>query len=292
MDNPAYYAIIPADVRYDKNLTANSKLMYGEITALCNEKGFCWATNKYFAKLYGRTTVTISKWINQLKKYNYIDIVIIYKPGTKEILSRRMYIATSTKENFNTPTKENFNTPTKENFNRGIKENFNRGIKENFKDNNTRIINTSINIINSSDEELEQNDLFGYDQSEPKELIKVSEDNYKILYNVVKNYFLDKSPDYFQTSNDFKREGVAIKVLCERAIEINEVIENQKKWLNVIIGTFNKICKGQAGKDLKYAKGQIFIPSRMMAKNIWPLIVQGIEKLKKDKEDMENDIIL
>ena len=72
----SYYAIIPANVRYDKDLVPNAKLLYGEITALCNEKGYCWATNQYFAELYNVTNGTVSKWLSHLQKLGYIQIEI------------------------------------------------------------------------------------------------------------------------------------------------------------------------------------------------------------------------
>ena len=50
-ETPNYYAIIPSNVRYS-DLKPNAKLLYGEITALSNKHGFCFASNKYFANLY------------------------------------------------------------------------------------------------------------------------------------------------------------------------------------------------------------------------------------------------
>lgn len=87
-----YFALIPAFVRYDEELTPNAKLMYGELTALSNEKGYCFATNRYFADLYGVTPTSISKWINQLKAKNYINVKMIYEKDSKEIKERKIYI--------------------------------------------------------------------------------------------------------------------------------------------------------------------------------------------------------
>lgn len=104
---PSYYAVIPANVRYDKRLIPNAKLLYAEITSLCNKEGFCWATNRYFSSLYNVTIQTISLWINQLIKYKYLDCEIIYREGSKEILNRYLVLAEQ-------PIKKKLNTPIKE----------------------------------------------------------------------------------------------------------------------------------------------------------------------------------
>lgn len=122
-----YYAVIPANVRYDKNLKDKAKLLYGEITSLCNEKGYCWANNEYFANLYGISKTTVSLLIKNLIDNGYIYSEIIYKDGTKEILNRYLSIVKY-------PIKEKLNTP----------------IKEKLKDNNTVINNTINNLYKNS----------------------------------------------------------------------------------------------------------------------------------------------
>ena len=74
MEHRGYFAVIPANVRYDRNLTPNAKLLYGEITALCNERGFCWARNSYFAELYGVTIRAVQYWLASLAEEGYISI--------------------------------------------------------------------------------------------------------------------------------------------------------------------------------------------------------------------------
>ena len=93
-----YYAIIPAFVRYDQNLTPHAKLLYGDISALCNEKGYCFSQNKYFSDLYQVSNVSISKWINQLKNHGYIKVEMIYKKDSKEIDQRKIYLSTPLKK--------------------------------------------------------------------------------------------------------------------------------------------------------------------------------------------------
>lgn len=128
----SYYAVIPANVRYDKSLTPSAKLLYGEITALCNVKGYCWASDKYFADLYGVSKTSIQNWVKNLADRGYIYREIVYKEGSKEILHRYIKL-------FNTPTQENLNNP----------------IQEKLRDNNTSF-NTTINNTNICSNEFER----------------------------------------------------------------------------------------------------------------------------------------
>jgi hypothetical protein len=77
MDQPTYYAIIPANVRYS-DLKPNAKLLYGEITCLTQSTGECWASNDYFAKLYKVSKDTASRWVTQLKKKGFVSVSYIF----------------------------------------------------------------------------------------------------------------------------------------------------------------------------------------------------------------------
>lgn len=125
MEQPSYYAIIPAVVRYNKNLKANEKLLYGEISALANKRGYCSASNAYFAELYGTTPETVSRWVANLVKQGCLKSEII--TDGKQIVERRLYLC-----EMHLPIDEKINTPMTKT---------SRGIDENVKENNTRLNN-------------------------------------------------------------------------------------------------------------------------------------------------------
>ena len=101
-EKPNYYAIIPAEVRYSKTLTPNAKLLYAEITALCNMNGKCTASTEYFCRLYEVSRGAVQNWLKMLDDNGYIDRTVIYKQGSKEILHR--YINLKDKGSINIST--------------------------------------------------------------------------------------------------------------------------------------------------------------------------------------------
>lgn len=87
---PGYWAVLPADVRYDDKLRPNAKLIYAEITALQGKDGYCFASNDTLGKWYGLTRKTISELVAQLRELGYIEIEIIRDPVTNAITERRI----------------------------------------------------------------------------------------------------------------------------------------------------------------------------------------------------------
>jgi len=101
-EKPNYYAILPAEVRYSKDLTPNAKLLYAEITALCNMNGKCTASTQYFCRLYEVSRGAVQNWLKMLDDNGYINRTVIYKQGTKEIMHR--YIKLKDKGSINIST--------------------------------------------------------------------------------------------------------------------------------------------------------------------------------------------
>lgn len=120
-NRPGYYAIIPADVRYDEHLPANAKLLYGEIAALVNAEGFCYASNAFFADVYKMSERTISSLLSKLQEMKYIEIVIKRDPKTGQVVQRQIFLRVSSCDE--RPLEEIFYTPRKY-FREGIEKNF------------------------------------------------------------------------------------------------------------------------------------------------------------------------
>lgn len=139
MNKPNYYAIIPANVRYDKDLSPNAKLLYGEITALSNAEGFCWATNAYFSELYDVTKRSIQLWLSQLEDKGFIRVSIDSKGPNDS--TRKIYINFMGEENY---------TPPRKKIQGGHEENFTTPHEKKFTHNNTSINNTNNNTKNKN----------------------------------------------------------------------------------------------------------------------------------------------
>ena len=154
MNNPTYYAILTADVRYCPDLSPQEKLLFAEITALSNKDGFCIAGNPYFSKLYSLTDVTISRQIKHLEELGFIKVTYD-KIGAK--IARR-YITTASTIN----KIVNGEGVT-------INKNDNGTINKNVKENNTSNINiTRLNNITDPSVQLLNMFIAGLKRRNPK----------------------------------------------------------------------------------------------------------------------------
>ncbi|UNL42289.1 helix-turn-helix domain-containing protein, partial [Ligilactobacillus agilis] len=69
-----YPITIPAKVRFDLRLTANEKLLYGELYTFGGMARTFKVSNQHLADLYHVTVRSISTWLNKLVRCGYIEI--------------------------------------------------------------------------------------------------------------------------------------------------------------------------------------------------------------------------
>lgn len=110
MQQPNYYSIIPASIRYSKLIGGNEKLLYSELTCLANKFGYCYASNKYFADLYGVSRKTITRRLANLRKCGFINIVVD-RNEKNEIVSRKIYLLDIPVANDSIDKPNNVHTP-------------------------------------------------------------------------------------------------------------------------------------------------------------------------------------
>ena len=83
-----YIGYIPANVRYDKNLSPRDKLIFCEITATLDENGVCTKNNIHFSKVFDVAKNTISASITNLRKHGYIHVQIEKDEKTQKFIKR------------------------------------------------------------------------------------------------------------------------------------------------------------------------------------------------------------
>lgn len=159
---PSYYANIPATVRYDERLRPNAKLLYGEITALANREGFCWAGNEYFAELYKVDIKTISRWVSQLEKFEYITVELLKNQGNKRKIGIDKIVTTYGQKSHEVVTKKSIASDKKVTSN----------IRINNTINNTE--NSALNFLKENNSSLYETFLMQY-QSKIKDFQKFCE---------------------------------------------------------------------------------------------------------------------
>lgn len=68
------YAIIDEEVYKTKELSFLDKLIFERITALCHTNKKCYATNSYFANMYGVKNNAVTVAIRKLKNLSLIKV--------------------------------------------------------------------------------------------------------------------------------------------------------------------------------------------------------------------------
>lgn len=83
-----FYVTLQNEVLEDDTVSNRAKLLYAFIESLSHQKGYCFATNKFFAANFKVSKRTINRHLVELKKANYVRMEIV----TEENGNRLRYI--------------------------------------------------------------------------------------------------------------------------------------------------------------------------------------------------------
>lgn len=204
-EQPNYYSIIPAHVRYDKELKPMEIIMYGELTALSNKYGYSYASNNYFAELYNVHKKTVSTWISHLKEKGYIDTMVI-RDEKMTVTERRIYI---------TP-------PYPLNRGEGYPQKNGDPIHKKTEENNTRENNTSINR-----------------DSDTSQIFQLVSKELEMIQSPLKVQELEDELNLIK-GNKLEITGVAINYCKQNKKGINYLIKVLRNWNNEGVDTKEK----------------------------------------------------
>lgn len=233
---PHYYMNIPAFVWDDKDLLRKPKaiLLYGHISTLANKKGYCWATNEYFAKRLKVDKRTVIDYLNLLVSKKYIKRKVFRKENSKEVERRMLSIFTTPSDvDFTRPDDDNFTTPS----------------DVDFTENNTRNNNTSINKSSSTTAESGQNAFELYQivvgiltpmqsQNLSEYIRELSDDVVKFAINAMANQTEQRSFNYLNRIL-MKYEQLGINTV-EKAEALEKEHQAKKKPKKKIVKRQNK----------------------------------------------------
>ncbi len=83
-----HYAVIPAQVRYDRELTDKSILLFAELTAASNAYGICEEDNQYFASALQMDARSVTRCLQQLAAQGHINKIIEGRSRKIQILTK------------------------------------------------------------------------------------------------------------------------------------------------------------------------------------------------------------
>jgi transcriptional regulator of NAD metabolism len=106
----SYYMVIPPQV-WDSEISAKAMILYGHISVLANKHGYCYAFNQYFETVMKSSASTIQRCFLELEESGLITRKLIYKPGTKEVEKRKIFLNIGIVKDDNRPIVKNDYTP-------------------------------------------------------------------------------------------------------------------------------------------------------------------------------------